>query len=409
MAACGGDDTRKFADTPKVSKSESGSASATFDSVALTCLGADTMIHNIEGKDGKRRAVIRGKLCELYSHLGRLPLDIPEYHDEQRFIRRSDSTYGPMAYVFASPYLEGFKYVNQINAHEALGHFVAVVYVDTDGPGLPDEYTALHLQPGANCVYLAHTGTSTLALWKAYVVPGSEEKGCERPAVLPPPLEAKVRVTARATTDADIPPVARFSETVDGQPLIGVRCLDHWCEIGPSGFVSRDPVHAVAGGLPNTLREAAVLGWGDEQRLGIVVGGNLVPSTIRASVTPMPNLQSRASSYYEADYKTAAVIWLRGDPSSTVYSSQWGMRQGMNILQLKYVSSTKKWLARVGPTDNTGKLLSSASFHEVTVNQVPHYDMVVPGTARFRWQMKDETIWVNCDQGCCQVDGKDAA
>ena len=35
-----------------------------------------------------------------------------------------------------------------------------------------------------------------------------------------------------------------------------------------------------------------------------------------------------------------------------------------------------------------------------------HPAMVIPGIVRWRWKVKDETIWVSCQRGCCEVDVK---
>ena len=41
------------------------------------------------------------------------------------------------------------------------------------------------------------------------------------------------------------------------------------------------------------------------------------------------------------------------------------------------------------------------------VYRTDHGTIPVPGTARWRWVLNDETIWVRCANGCCQVDQTD--
>src|SRR5262245_57485257 len=58
--------------------------------------------------DSSRRAKVFSKLSAQMIALAQLPWMIPEYHDEQPLV--DGSQFGPMAYIFASPYVSGFKH-----------------------------------------------------------------------------------------------------------------------------------------------------------------------------------------------------------------------------------------------------------------------------------------------------------
>ena len=103
-------------------------------------------------RDSIRRAGAAGRVADQARHMGELHLLIPEYHDEQQF-QTSDNTFGPMVYIYASPFLGAYKSVNEIAEQGTYGTFAALVEVDApSGTVLPAEYTNLNLTPGENCV-----------------------------------------------------------------------------------------------------------------------------------------------------------------------------------------------------------------------------------------------------------------
>ena len=344
------------------------------------------------------------------SYFGQMLLDIPEYHDQQRFVT-GPASYGPMAYSYASPYLGGFETLDQLHAHGTVGLLVGVVYVDDPSSGavaLPAQYGALRLTAGLNCVYLAHAGPNKTVGWSATIVAGIGDKQCSRPegAALPgaPPLT--VEASPSGAQPRDYPAVMRFEEAVavaGGRDLtaIGVRCLDRWCTILPGGAALRPSLPASFTNAARGIR-SRVTGWHDEQMLSLFNGATLVPSGIRAKVIPEPGIETRSQAFYTGVWRRTATILLDGNPAGTKYSTKWGLHAGYNAVDMAYITGIG-WTSRVGPVANPNMEVG-ASFTYLRVTQTPHLDLLVPGTARFRWLRNDESVWVSCDQGCCEVD-----
>jgi hypothetical protein len=325
-----------------------------------------------------------------------------EADDEQRFVIAPD-TYGPFTQVFASPYLAGFTHYKQFDGHGNRGALVAIVFVDTtDGVtvGYP-QYDLLNLKGGTNCVWLGHQhGHAEQDGWFAYI---GQADNCEFD---PSKSRSMMAVTAMPFSGrpADIPASARFHEDErEATYFIGLRCLDRWCIIGgvPSPMAKR-PVHRGDPPPPLSKRAWVMIGAHDEQKLAIVrgMGPQPHPSRIRASVTPVDDLDQLDESDY-ATWRDVATFWLRDDPEGTKYAPDcptkprgcWGLRRGKNTLQLRYDGV---WHAQVLPGGN-------GTPWPLDVNDCAHFDVMVPGTARFHWRDDDDTVWIRCSQGCCQV------
>ncbi len=324
--------------------------------------------------------------------LAQLPWSIPEYHDEQRF--SAGGTYGPMAYLFASPFIGTFNYLWQVAGQGPHGLLAAVLLVDTPtSTTLPPEYANLHLKPGMNCVWLANTTTDPAsAAWRAYVNQANLAGICDRSVALGPAL-AVVRETQPGMGPGDYPAAARFGEAATSrQALIGFRCLDGWCMVGPAGFTPT-PL-PVAG----TTREDKIRGWYDEQHLAIrKPGGTMRPGPL-ARIIPYPNLDSRSPAYYGV-WRPAAKIVFIDSPADTKYAD-WGLKQGENILEMRYVATSQKWEFHIKGNGTT--VPDRPWTHQLVM---PHLDAGVPGTARFRWTLADEGIWIPCGDACCHADG----
>lgn len=361
--------------------------------------------------DAERRLRAFRAVHQVAAHIGTLPWEIPEYHDEQPL---ADGTggYGPMAYVFASPFIGGFTSVTQIDAHGPYGFLAGVVFVEAPvGTTLPPTYTALGLVPGLNCVYLAHQGASEQLGWDAYIVSGSETTGCPRPMDADTRhVAAKFQRQGTFNNQTDYPSVGRFDETNGGQPLVGFRCIDAWCDVGPGPNLDvRPPSHNGVTFFGNK-REAAVPGWHDDQLLAVQTPGGLRPR-LRATVVPEPDLATKPISEFKGVWVRVATVWLGGDPSGTKYGAPtagmphtWNMRRGLNALELSFDGVS--WQGRVYPVSANGYTPTTTGVTRLIVTQEKHLDVLVPGTARFRWRVADEGIWVPCDQGCCRVEAE---
>jgi hypothetical protein len=335
-------------------------------------------------------------------------MQIPEYHDEQRltFQRSGQTVFGPKVGIYASPALGGFKDREKFRQHGDTGVLVAWVYVEaTIGTTLPDTYAELGLKPGMNCLRLvALAGMG----WAGHMSQPDNAGKCD-PAqgyfTLGRVHADRVQKLAAAGplnnalgspqyfAEEDYPAVARFGESRERRPLLGVKCADAWCEMSSVSFTSI-PGLASDNGLSG--REALIKGWYDEQILSIQQGNQLVPSDVRAAIVPSPNLADLGIADFENGWRRVATIIVHGNVGSTKYGA-WGLQQGRTYLDLRLNGDV--WESRLtysGP---------GPSKTWYTLDRMPHLDVAVPGTARFRWTKGDEGIWTPCGQACCRVTG----
>ena len=366
----------------------------------------------IDSADSVRKFESLEIAMPMIQHLGELMWHIPEYHDEQR-LRSGPTIFGPMTYVYASPALGSFTTHAQFREHGARGVLVAVVTVlEGDvGEALPPSYQALNLTWGLNCVWLSYQENSAGENeWKGYVSPADAARRCPDPVNPTPHPVRRTRSKSKnffwADTYykiADYPPVARFSETEVATPLIGVKCLDAWCEIGPG---AENTVATLTNRLPSGMKDRRadrIAGWHDEQVLtDRLPPGRFVPA-IRAKISPWPKIER----YTLADFvvwKRVATITLDGDPEPGSKYFKWGLRGGDefkgNILEMMRTGSA--WRVRVIAQPNSGELPPT---EWTFVERHPHLDAAVPATVRFRWTVADDGIWVPCGQGCCKAEG----
>jgi hypothetical protein len=330
---------------------------------------------------------VLARLAPEIERLGSIPWDIPEYHDEQR-LSDGDQGFGPVANIYASPHLDGFKHVSQIADQRPPGLLVAVVVVDADaGARLPATYTRLGLRPRVNCLWLAFERGDPGRPWRGRISPSTQNGTCSRSE--PTSNLAVERTPVSGFPEhADYPPVGRFSEAEDGQPLLGVKCLNAWCEFGPPNFRPKPPGH------PNRSRQGRIKGWHDEQLLAIRTDAGVLVPGVRAALIPDSNLVRRGEGDFLNQWVPVATLYFPADPGPKY--SRWGLSKGENLLEL--TDSAGVWRARITPEGGTPRKW-------LRVKRTPHDDAIVPGTARFRWTRSDDGVWVPCGQACCRTDG----
>jgi hypothetical protein len=384
------------------------------DSVIVLRNNADSTVPTA-ARDLKRREAIAARHMEQSRRLGRMFFLIPEYHDEQHF-QISSNSFGPMAYIFASPFLGEFTRVSDIVEQGPYGVFAAIIEIDAPQDGtLPSQYTNLGLRPGGNCLWLANPTGNVSTGWEAYVTSVTPDEGCVRPPTnVPMPAKLLVyRSTPAGFTHDDYPSVARFGEArpsgtnLFGQPLLGVKCLDGWCEVGPSFPITP----AATGGAANA-KEGKIKGYHDEQILAAEDAAGVLRPTVRAVLEPVDGLDrlglasfpitSPASASYNQGWILVARILLRdGDPPATSKYWGWGLRRGANHLYLRRIGPDTWQMSVINPT-----AASQIRYIWQNVARDPHTDILVPGTARWRFASFDPMgVWVRCGEACCSGDG----
>lgn len=333
---------------------------------------------------------------------GEMMLTIPEYHDEQELPIAADA-YGPLARFFASPFLGTFTRPWQIEEQGKRGFLAGIVDVTApDGTDLPAQYDSLNLAAGMNCLWLALVGGE----WKASISHAPPKTACD-----PDAQRDTLGVTA---TQDDIgerhyPAVARFTEaardatgdlpTAPGLTLLSVRCLDKWCEIGPRNADGTTKFHRGKPLAGMGTRERRIKGWHDEQWLAVKdAGTGKLKPAFRAAFIPAQNINNRSADSFEQPqdrWTLVATVVLTAPPPLNSKYEKIGLRNGENRLMIRRKSGVWE-----GQWTYEGGLAPKA----VTIHRIQHYDAAVPGTARFRWQSNDDSMWAACGQACCRVE-----
>ena len=156
-------------------------------------------------------------------------------------------------------------------------------------------------------------------------------------------------------------------------------------------------------GAPKAERRARrIMGWYDDQRLSWPVQNSDIPTpgAARGVIIPVPNLEGLTRRDFRKRYQLVARIYLNA--ADAPYKHKLNLeRDGLNLLYLKNVSDDV-WLARiVAPSGEARVFPVQRRGHEDLLATYPGF--TVPGAIRWRWHPNDETIWIPCLVGCCEV------
>lgn len=329
---------------------------------------------------------------------------IPEFHDCQRLVG-ANGAYGTLAAVFGSTSLDSLNIVDRLGltvADTTLAQAVAIIY------SYDSTYTPLHLEREFNCLYMSGP--------VVYVRPiGADESECALGGQVARSEFAdslELRVLGDGDTDS-FPPVARWDWDADsGYHTIGLGCGGYWCEIGPWNF-STSPV------LQGTnLPSVDAKGWYDQQTLAVVRPWGLDPGPATGTIVPVPRLDTLSEGHFDAvargesnPWTEVAAISLQNDDGT--YTAKLGLvvtaadDYANAIFLCKGRASACGVPGGVGETDGDdhwwARIRNSSHDRYFSVIRRPHTGIEVPGTTRWRWQADDETIWIRCGLGCCEV------
>lgn len=352
----------------------------------------------VESIDEERRSFPLRRLANEFTRLATLHFEIPEYHDEQRLSDGAGGL-GPQAFIYASPFAGDFKQIPDWEEHGTQGLLVGYVFVFLQpGETIPQTYQDLYLQEGINCLWLARTSAGG---WSGGVSLPSADGKCLRSISWTGTLQVNAFHGAFGNY-SDFPPVARFSESAEGLPLLGVSCLRAWCELGRPGFTP------TPSWVPSAALQNVIKGWSDEQRLVVRnAAGKLVPD-VRAHILPIAGIAEKNLADFNNNWITVARIEVKSAPAPGSKYDNWGLRQGTHYLELyrtpaatsaaTVASTGADFQARIRRPDGSTKPWQM-------IKRMPHFDVAMPSTARFRWTIGDDGMWVPCGQACCQVHG----
>ena len=367
--------------------------------------------------DSARRVVMFEIQKEELLRAARVHNEIPEYHDEQRLSTddRNDTglmKLGPVAGIYASPFVMNFSALWQIRAHGRPGLLVGyVVVVQENLETLPASYQRLNLRFGMNCIFLEATSL-LVAQYRAWVTHPKADQPCrdEHGATATPSGSAlPVIVTQTGFAQHDMIGAARLLDDTQGRTVLGFPCLGDWCQIGEQNFT---PVKATycdwftpaPTNVPcEANREARIPSWYDEQYWDEKHGNDWVATNLRVAIVPQPSISRFSDADFSDTLRHVANLYIRERLPTSHKLYFYGARQGENRIELRRISADRKWEYIITPITNP--LPAGTPPISVTVlGPHKHWDDVVPGTARFRYTQRDPGIWSACGSSCCRTD-----
>lgn len=385
--------------------------------------------------------------------------NIVEFHDCQQFISNlgGKRTYSDLFAIFARLRLDA-AFVSR--ARLPRGQFAGRAQLFTPfnpaSDGIPmatifayhTPYSPLNLREGFNCLHFFRRRMSNGAPgWVAKITPVGRdgEAQCAEPLPASAADDPSVFAVDRGPTrhNSELPPVARWDwDPVNQVQYIGIRCEDAWCEVRPK----LPPGQTLHPSPSLASAPLTVKGWYDEQLLAVPPvspGPVTTVSGIMGTLVPEPNLgepmgQDGENSIYHNTWQPVASV--RIDKSPGGYASKLNFvttagtgaqnhvalcfgitgkngfnpcipnRIGRTVPIPKDESGNKcsGWFTRVGRTrDESGNeqyFCAKRVGHDMDKNGNPIPP--IPGVVRWRWALHDETMWIRCLQGCCEVQAR---
>jgi hypothetical protein len=352
------------------------------------------------------------------------------YVDKQRlYVSDTGSLYGPIVQISAFDRVGDWD--EEDFAEAALPVAFIHVYGDANYP-LNEGYTNLHLD-NPNTKYCLFMSLETSPKrWLADIQPTVDELCVPPEAVAPGRLTVQEAKHSSHTKHTDYPATARFGHDASLRPIIIVKCGDKMCEIGPSaGFTQAPPWH------PKNWKQGRIKSWQDEQRLGVKDGSDPIkPSKFKAVILPLENIKAfRTPRRFDCRYKNNNICSTEAtdDPNDwvavAVINVDMAQTDEAAFRLTKYHTKLKLepgentiWIRKSGDSDSTiynpdmtvakeaewdVRITNSAGvkFPAKKIRRTAHPGNIVVGTARFGWDDNDETLWISCAMGCCEVIG----
>jgi hypothetical protein len=359
--------------------------------------------------------------------LSRPVTDIVEFHDCQQFVSTANAKqYTSLFAVFARAGLDlGYKPPRSTVPYDTkkMGIPMATIY------SYDSSYAPLQVQRDFNCLYFFRTNDVGPTTWAAQMVPvGRNQADCAIPLREPRPdlrMLAVNRIVQSGALPTAYPPVARWDwDSQNLRHYIGIRCEDAWCEVLPelpagAKFVSSKPI-----ATPQPL----VKGWYDQQILTVAKTGPAQVSSIVGTFIPDPRLGDDndlpETSRFANTWITTATVGIEGRPEG--YAEKFNFIENVggkpqNTVALCFgtgaagspnacfpnaaltprCSVESRWYARI--TSGSGAT-TRVKFFCVTRrgHEMPGMPRM-PGVVRWRWMLDDETMWMRCVRGCCEV------
>jgi hypothetical protein len=350
-------------------------------------------------------------------------LDIPEFHDCQRLIIQKKSN-GPLEYtnltaIYAVPRLD--QRFPRMGIVRDRARLAAIIYsYQKPYDVLPEQgYPLLGIKTGFNCLYLQPDGKN----WTAFVTQLDKHtnkcnevwSGKERHMLQVHPL-----APPDGYTPQDIPPVARWDwDASHSWQYIGIRCGNWWCEAGPEGFRPSEnhlPIPAEVTSHEGK-RPYLVKGWFDQQLLAVEDHASPVrlrPGAMMGTVVPIHTPEEKSFIDYQGGLSRAHIFVTGGDypklglkqhpPTEGPGQPNWiTVKAPPGGSEYNPAAMEETWEGAWHPSSGTMKptKVIRRSPHAYSLGVMPG-SLDIPATARWRWTVRDETVWTECIQHCCE-------
>ena len=391
-------------------------------------------------------------------------MDVPEYNDCQRLLintsggpdpKPTQLKFGDLAAIFARAKIDSiYQTEGAIGDASKKKFFAALIKPNPTTTRVtaiaqvwtPGSYAPLGLSAEFDCVVLqweGPVGSTKPRNYHAWIVPVTLKESCASPLDLPAAsahyLGAEELHAQSNINGADeIPPVARWDwDSHRGEQYIGIACPSGWCELyaedpqHPHGHKG-SPKYQAANGLNIPGKAGRVVrqkGWYDEEYLASTTPSKgkmpeLDAAGAFAAVFPVPELKDRTMNEYPSGV-FVPVGWISTKGFSTGYADKYGFKQNMtppqradvNALFLCFDDGIKTCKVHLkhtckptqdpngGPSfyARLGTSRDDPNATDFCVDFISTKGTDTPGTVRWRWLDDDQTIWVSCPAGCCQI------
>ncbi|HEX6643238.1 MAG TPA: hypothetical protein VF037_01090 [Gemmatimonadales bacterium] len=362
--------------------------------------------------------------------------EIPEFHDCQRLVRTGTPEYGPLVGVFASERIDSL--FGTFRPDGAPADLRAIAVLNRTRPAAAqlfnyddEPYEPLGIHRQFSCLYLMQPEESG-GRWRAFMLDAKwDDNRCKEPLGDPAKAtELPVAVHDIRTSGGEpligkaIPPVARFDMDVTGRQTIGIKCGVAWCSVGtdrPRPSEGAAAAALIASAWPADVpadpagvrRVTLVPGWHDEQTLALALPASavgLAPRGPRAVFYPDPAIGGLNEPSAFDEWRTVGYVIAHGPVLR--YAEKFNLAPGaVTRLDMLYrgtgaaapeglgacsASAGGTWWMRITRAG------AEPIYRCVTAREHPSA-ATLPGTARWRWQLEDETTWVRCPLGCCST------
>jgi hypothetical protein len=382
--------------------------------------------------------------------------NVPEYHDCQRFLLDQNKTlvYGELEAVYVRYNL--YRILQEEERHparavadrwsidsasfpgatrETLIHTIVVGEVRSEGSYLP-----LGIVKGYNCIVLRWISVTQPTSFVGWMVPVTKEETCspENVGALAGLPRTRLHVTRHAPLS--VPSTTQLSrwewDPHRSLQFIGITCPGGWCDLrGYAGTPDPNPLDDDGLSIAEGANKKITEGTWDWQYLAKYTSSPFGVKLSRDGAYGMIVPDEALASYTITDYQAhnwLTVAWVGMNDTSKNYHDMLNFEKAWHVSPHGPLNKVEMCFSKDG-SDCTGGRPPDACAKDTNLNGywyarvtsaeggLPMYKCVTqtityvtvgtvkvvvdppPGVVRWRWLAVDETMWISCPSGCCEV------